>query len=40
MTLLIVTILILGYILIATENVTSVNKAAVAIFVAAVGWVL
>ncbi len=40
MTLLIITILLLCYALIATENVTNVNKAAVAIFAGAVGWVL
>ena len=40
MSLLIVTILLIGYILIATENYTNVNKAAVAIFVGTVGWVL
>ncbi|MBM6992666.1 MAG: sodium:proton antiporter NhaD [Prevotella sp.] len=40
MTLIIVGILLLGYLLIATENITNVNKAAVAIFVCTVGWVL
>ncbi len=40
MTLVIVTILLLAYVLIATENVTKVNRAAIAIFAAAVGWVL
>lgn len=40
MTLVIVGILLLGYLLIATENVTKVNKAAVTIFVCTVGWVL
>lgn len=40
MALIIVVILIVGYLLIATENVTNVNKAAVAIFVCTVGWVL
>lgn len=40
MTLIIVAILVLAYLLIATENVTNVNKAAVAIFVGTVGWVL
>jgi Na+/H+ antiporter NhaD/arsenite permease-like protein len=40
MTLLIVTILVLAYLLIATENLTNINKAAVAIFAAALGWVL
>ena len=32
MTLVILTILVLAYVLIATENVTKVNRAAVAIF--------
>lgn len=40
MTLIIITILLLCYVLIATENVTNVNKAAAAIFAGAVGWVL
>ncbi len=40
MTLIIVTILLLAYVLFATESVTNVNKAAVAIFAAAAGWVL
>ncbi len=40
MTLVIAGILLLGFMLIATENVTNVNKAAVAIFVCTVGWVL
>lgn len=40
MTLVIVGILLLGYLLIATEHVTNVNKAAVAIFACTVGWVL
>ncbi len=40
MTLVILAILILAYVLIATENITKVNRAAVAIFAAAVGWVL
>ena len=40
MTLIIVAILIIGYILIATGNVTNVNKAAVAMFMCTVGWVL
>ncbi len=39
-TLLIIGILLLGYLLIATEHLTSVNKAAVAVFVCTVGWVL
>ena len=40
MTLVITAILILAYILIATENLTKVNRAAVAIFAGTVGWVL
>lgn len=40
MTLVILAILILAYILIATENITKVNRAAVAIFAGTVGWVL
>lgn len=40
MTLVIVTILLLCYALIATENITNINKAAVAIFAGTVGWVL
>ncbi len=40
MTLVIATILLMGYLLIATENITKVNRAAVAIFAGTVGWVL
>lgn len=40
MTLVIVTILILGFVLIATEKLTNVNKAAVAIFIGTLGWIL
>lgn len=40
MTIVIVTILIIGYFLIATEKYTNVNKAAVAIFVGTFGWIL
>lgn len=40
MTLVIVSIILLAYLLMATEQVTNVNKAAVAIFAAAAGWVL
>lgn len=40
MTLVIVTILLIGYILIATSSFTKVNKAAVAMFAGTVGWVL
>lgn len=40
MTLLIVAILLISFLLIATETVTKMNKAAVAIFAGTVGWVL
>ena len=40
MTLIIVAILLLSYVLIATETLTNVNKAAVAMFAGVVGWVL
>lgn len=40
MTLVIVAILLIGFLLIATETLTNVNKAAVAIFAGTVGWVL
>ncbi len=40
MALIIIGILLVGYILIATENVTGVNKAAVTVFMCTVGWVL
>ncbi len=40
MTLVIVLIILLAYLLLATERVTNINKAAVAIFTAAAGWVL
>ena len=40
MTLIIVAILLLAYILIATEVLTKVNKAAVAVFAGTVGWIL
>lgn len=40
MDLIIVAILLIGYVLIATSNLTKVNKAAVAIFSGTVGWVL
>ncbi len=40
MTLIIVAILLIGYILLATANYSKINKAAVAIFIATVGWVL
>lgn len=40
MTLIIVGILLLAYLLIATESMTNVNKAAIAMFACTVGWVL
>lgn len=40
MTIAIVVVILLGYLLIATEHVTHVNKALVAIFCGTVGWVL
>lgn len=40
MTLIIVTILLVGLVLIATSHLTNVNKAAVAIFMGTVGWVV
>lgn len=40
MTLIIVGILLISFILIATEAITNVNKAAVAIFAGTLGWVL
>ena len=40
MTLLIVLLLILGYLLIATGHLTGVNKAAIAMFIGTVGWVV
>lgn len=40
MAIIIVSILIICYILIATERLTNVNKAAIAIFAGTVGWVL
>lgn len=40
MTLIIVTILLISYLLIATEKFTNVNKAAVAIFAGTAGWVI
>lgn len=39
-TLIIVSILLLGYLLISTVNLTNINKAAVAMFMGTVGWVL
>lgn len=40
MTIAIVALLLLGYLLIATSHLTNVNKAATAMFVGTVGWVL
>jgi Na+/H+ antiporter NhaD/arsenite permease-like protein len=40
MTLIIVSILLFGYLLISTSNVTNINKSAVAMFMGTVGWVL
>lgn len=40
MTLIIVTILLLGYVFIATEHITKINKSAVAMFLGVVGWIL
>lgn len=40
MTLIIVTILLVGLVLIATSHLTNVNKAAVAMFMGTVGWVV
>ena len=40
MTLLIVLLLVFGYLLIATGHLTGVNKAAIAMFIGTVGWVV
>ena len=40
MTLIIVLMLLLSYVLIATGHLTGVNKAAIAMFLAAIGWVV
>ena len=40
MTLIIVTLLLLGYLLIATGHLTGVNKAAIAMFLGTIGWVV
>lgn len=40
MALIIVSILLIGYVLIATGHITNVNRAAVAMFMGTVGWVL
>ena len=40
MTLIIVILLLLGYVVIATGHLTGVNKAAIAIFIGTVGWIV
>lgn len=40
MAIIIITLLLLGYLLIATERLTNINKAAVAMFIGTLGWVL
>ena len=40
MTVIIVTILFVGFFLIATERLTNINKTAVAIFIGTLGWML
>ena len=40
MTLVIISILLIAYLLIATERLSNMNKAAVAVFAGTVGWVL
>lgn len=40
MTVIIVVLFLLGYIAIATEHITNVNKAAVAMFFGVIGWIL
>ena len=40
MTLIIVILLLLGYVVIATGHTTGVNKAAIAVFIGTVGWVV
>ena len=40
MTLIIVTMLILAYLLIATGHLTGVNKAAIAMFLGTIGWIV
>ena len=40
MAFIIISIVLLGYFLIATEKLTNINKASVAIFIGTVGWVL
>ena len=40
MTLVIVSILLIGYFLIATEHLNKLNKSSVAMFLGVVGWIL
>ena len=40
MTIIVVTMLVVGYLLIATGHITGVNKAAIAMFVGTIGWVV
>ena len=40
MTTIIVAILLIGYLAIATEHITRINKAAVAMFLGVTGWIL
>ena len=40
MALIIVTILLFSYVILGTETITKVNKAAVAMFAGTIGWVL
>ena len=40
MTLIIVLMLLLAYVLIATGHLTGVNKAAIAVFIGTIGWVV
>ena len=40
MTLIIVILLLLGYVVIATGHMSGVNKAAIAVFIGTVGWVV
>jgi hypothetical protein len=40
MTYAILSIILIGYVLIAYEHITHINKATIALFAAVVGWVL
>ena len=40
MTIAILSLILIGYVLIAHEHITHINKATIAVFVAAVGWIL